>query len=96
MYLQSQCPLKYRTLTFTVQPLAFEVPATEESIIRKHPPRRFQRLEDQQMILSHELLDEKQEEARQRRFQVIVWQQPIQDIMFIWLIYVYRTGQLSQ
>lgn len=41
-----------------------------ESIIRKHPPRRLQRLEDQQIILSHELLDEKQEEAKQRRFQV--------------------------
>jgi hypothetical protein len=50
--------------------MAFEVPATEESIIRKHPPRRLQRLEDQQIALSHELLDEKQEEARQRRFQV--------------------------
>jgi len=58
-------------LTFTAQPLAFEVSATEESLIRKHPPRRLQRLEDQQMMLSHELLDEKQEEARQRRFQVL-------------------------
>ncbi|XP_069687770.1 factor associated with metabolism and energy [Periplaneta americana] len=52
------------------QPLAFEVPITEESIIRKHPPRRFQRLEDQ-VTLSHELLDEKQEEAKQRRFQIL-------------------------
>lgn len=43
----------------------------EESIIRKHPPRRLQRLEDQQLMLSHELLDEKQEEARQRRFQIL-------------------------
>jgi hypothetical protein len=50
--------------------MAFEVPVTEESIIRKHPPRRLQRLEDQQITLSHELLDEKQEEAKQRRFQV--------------------------
>ena len=61
---------KCRILTVTAQPLAFEVPASEESIIRKHPPRRLQRLEDQQLALSHELLDEKQEEARQRRFQV--------------------------
>ncbi|KDR17661.1 hypothetical protein L798_08371 [Zootermopsis nevadensis] len=53
------------------QPMAFEVSVTEESIIRKHPPRRLQRLEDQQMALSHELLDEKQEEAKQRRFQIL-------------------------
>ncbi|KAJ9582482.1 hypothetical protein L9F63_003175, partial [Diploptera punctata] len=53
------------------QPLAFEVPVSEESIIRKHPPKRFQRLEDQQVTLSHELLDEKQEEAKQRRFQIL-------------------------
>lgn len=53
------------------QSLAFEVPVAEESIIRKHPPRRLQRLEDQQITLSHELLDEKQEEAKQRRFQIL-------------------------
>jgi hypothetical protein len=58
------------SLPSTAQSLAFEVPAAEESIIRKHPPRRLQRLEDQQITLSHELLDEKQEEAKQRRFQV--------------------------
>ncbi|XP_023722196.1 uncharacterized protein LOC111872472 isoform X2 [Cryptotermes secundus] len=53
------------------QSLAFEVPVAQESIIRKHPPRRLQRLEDQQITLSHELLDEKQEEAKQRRFQIL-------------------------
>ncbi|PSN40917.1 hypothetical protein C0J52_12443 [Blattella germanica] len=53
------------------QPLAFEVPVAEESIIRKHPPKRFQRLEDQQTTLSHELLDEKQEEAKQRRIMLL-------------------------
>jgi hypothetical protein len=58
------------SLFFTAQSLAFEVPVAGESIIRKHPPRRLQRLEDQQITLSHELLDEKQEEAKQRRFQV--------------------------
>jgi hypothetical protein len=61
------------SLPSTVQSLAFEVPVAEESIIRKHPPRRLQRLEDQQIALSHELLDEKQEEAKQRRFQVNWW-----------------------
>jgi hypothetical protein len=65
---KSEC--YYCIFLFIAQPLAFEVPVTEESIIRKHPPRRLQRLEDQQITLSHELLDEKQEEAKQRRFQV--------------------------
>ena len=39
----------------------------DESLIKKHPPRRLQRLEDQQQSLTHELIDEKQAEAEQRR-----------------------------
>ncbi|CAG2055606.1 unnamed protein product [Timema podura] len=55
------------------QPMAFEVPVTEESLIRKHPPKRFQKLEDQQMTtpLSKEMLDERQAEARSRRIQIL-------------------------
>ncbi|GLG93201.1 Uncharacterized protein GBIM_00667 [Gryllus bimaculatus] len=51
--------------------MAFEVPVNEESLIRKHPPKRLQRLEDQQIMLTHELLDEKQAEAEQRRLQIL-------------------------
>nr|CAD7259314.1 unnamed protein product [Timema shepardi] len=55
------------------QPMAFEVPVKEESLIRKHPPKRFQKLEDQQMTtpLSKEMLDERQAEARSRRIQIL-------------------------
>ncbi|XP_049806682.1 uncharacterized protein LOC126249073 [Schistocerca nitens] len=53
------------------QPLAFEVPVTTESLIRRHPPRRLKRLEDQQLPLTHQLLDEKQAEAEQRRHQIL-------------------------
>lgn len=43
----------------------------EESLIKKHPPMRLQRLEDQQVTpLTHRLLEEKQLEAEQRRLQV--------------------------
>ncbi|KAK9498464.1 hypothetical protein O3M35_003099 [Rhynocoris fuscipes] len=53
--------------------LAFEVPMNEdENVIKKHPPKRFQRLEDQQITgLTHRLLDEKQAEAEQRRLQIL-------------------------
>ncbi|XP_067013232.2 factor associated with metabolism and energy [Anabrus simplex] len=53
------------------QPMAFEVIVNNESLIRKHPPRRLQRLEDQQVTLTHQLLDEKQAEAEQRRNQIL-------------------------
>lgn len=56
--------------------LAFEVPlhdAEEDNVIKKHPPKRLQRLEDQQLPpLTHEALDEKQAEAEQRRLQVLI------------------------
>ncbi|XP_024085495.1 uncharacterized protein LOC106665201 isoform X2 [Cimex lectularius] len=57
----------------TTKGLAFEVPITdEENLIKKHPPKRLQRLEDQQMPnLTHRLLDEKQAEAEQRRQQIL-------------------------
>ncbi|XP_073970447.1 uncharacterized protein [Rhodnius prolixus] len=53
--------------------LAFEVPISEEeNVIKRHPPKRLQRLEDQQMpSLTHRLLDEKQAEAEQRRLQIL-------------------------
>ncbi|XP_075227583.1 uncharacterized protein LOC142328025 [Lycorma delicatula] len=61
------------------QGLAFEVPLHDDSednnsssLIKKHPPKRLQRLEDQQITpLTHELLDEKQAEAEQRRQQIL-------------------------
>ncbi|XP_063222854.1 uncharacterized protein LOC134531139 [Bacillus rossius redtenbacheri] len=54
-------------------PTAFEVPVLEESLIKKHPPRRFQRLEEQQLSspLSLELLEERQAVARHRRIQIL-------------------------
>ncbi|BES99628.1 Hypothetical protein NTJ_12445 [Nesidiocoris tenuis] len=58
----------------TSQGLAFEVPIEdgETNIIKKHPPKRFQKLEDQQISsLTHRLLDEKQAEAEQRRQQIL-------------------------
>lgn len=56
--------------------LAFEVPlhdnTDDESLIKKHPPRRLQRLEEQQVTqLTHHLLQEKQAEAEQRRLQIL-------------------------
>ncbi|XP_014273310.1 uncharacterized protein [Halyomorpha halys] len=55
--------------------LAFEVPLhddEEDNVIKKHPPKRLQRLEDQQLPpLTHEALDEKQAEAEQRRLQIL-------------------------
>uniref|UniRef100_A0A0K8TDA1 Uncharacterized protein n=1 Tax=Lygus hesperus TaxID=30085 RepID=A0A0K8TDA1_LYGHE len=58
----------------TSQGLAFEVPIEEgeANVIKKHPPKRLQRLEDQQMpSLTHSLLNEKQAEAEQRRQQIL-------------------------
>lgn len=61
---------------FPAPPLAFEVPVHEngESIIKKHPPKRFKRLEDQQQDpteLTHQLIDERQSEAEARRREIL-------------------------
>ncbi|RZF45736.1 hypothetical protein LSTR_LSTR011875 [Laodelphax striatellus] len=64
----------------TSQGLAFEVPLDDDeggedgpSLIKKHPPKRLQRLEDQQPTpnLTHQVLDEKLAEAEQRRQQIL-------------------------
>ena len=52
--------------------LAFTVPGDEEqdrdpSLIRKHPPLRFRKLEDQQVEISQERINIKQAEAEKRR-----------------------------
>ncbi|KAI4458657.1 hypothetical protein MML48_7g00015223 [Holotrichia oblita] len=66
----------------TVNGLSFEIPADDDqggdSIIKKHPPKRFQKLEDQQThpTLSLVKLQEKLDEAEIRRQQIL--QQRIQ------------------
>ena len=54
--------------------MAFEVgpPDASESLIRRHPPRKFQRLEDQQQsnTITQEKLEEKQAIAERRRQEV--------------------------
>ena len=54
--------------------LAFTVPGDEgdASLIRKHPPLRFRRLEDQQVEISQEIINNKQAEAEKRRTAVSV------------------------
>ena len=49
--------------------LAFTVPGDDgdPSLIKKHPPLRFRRLEDQQVEISQEMINEKQAEAEKRR-----------------------------
>ena len=49
--------------------LAFTVPGDEgdASLIKKHPPMRFRRLEDQQVEISQEIINSKQAEAEKRR-----------------------------
>lgn len=48
--------------------LAFEVPGEpKESLVRRHPPLRFRKLEDQQVELSQEMINLKQAEAEKRR-----------------------------
>lgn len=65
----------------TAQGLAFEVPlhdpADEDSLIRKHPPRRLQRLEEQPVSPpTLQELQDKLAEAQQRRLQVILSRLP--------------------
>jgi len=40
---------------------------TKESLVRRHPPLRFRKLEDQQVELSQEMINLKQAEAEKRR-----------------------------
>ena len=54
------------------EPLAFEVAAEDpkpESLIKRHPPKKFQKLEEQQSEanITQELLEEKQAIAEKRR-----------------------------
>ncbi|XP_045137744.1 uncharacterized protein LOC123520014 isoform X2 [Portunus trituberculatus] len=55
--------------------VAFEVgpPDASESLIRRHPPRKFQRLEDQQQgnTITQEKLEEKQATAERRRQEIL-------------------------
>lgn len=56
--------------------MAFEVPVheNEESIIKKHPPKRFRKLEEQQQDpkdLTHQLIDERISEAEARRREIL-------------------------
>ncbi|KAK7073376.1 hypothetical protein SK128_016706 [Halocaridina rubra] len=56
--------------------VAFEVAPPEEqsdSLIKKHPPRKFQKLEDQQQntSLTQEILEEKQAIAEKRRQEIL-------------------------
>ncbi|XP_076314841.1 uncharacterized protein LOC143227262 [Tachypleus tridentatus] len=53
-------------------PVAFEVPLEEESIIKRHPPKRLQRLEElQQKVLTVDEIEEKQKKALERREEVL-------------------------
>lgn len=64
----------YLPFVFTAAPLAFEVPIfDEDSLIRKHPPRRFRRFgdSDDEQELTHDVLDEKQREAEKRRREIL-------------------------
>ena len=52
----------------SAKPLAFEVEGSEDaSLIKRHPPLRFRRLEDQQVEINQEMINIKQEEAEKRR-----------------------------
>ena len=48
--------------------MAFEVPGTEDaSLIKRHPPLRFRKLEEQQVEINQEMINLKQAEAEKRR-----------------------------
>ncbi len=60
---------------FLSKAVAFVVPLhdQDDSLIKKHPPKRFQRLEEQQTspaVITHKMLQDKLAEAEQRRLQV--------------------------
>jgi len=50
------------------EPMAFEVPREgDASLIKRHPPLRFRKLEDAQVEISQEMINFKQAEAERRR-----------------------------
>ena len=52
----------------SAKPMAFEVPGTEDaSLIKRHPPLRFRKLEEQQVEINQEMINLKQAEAEKRR-----------------------------
>ena len=52
----------------SAKPLAFEVPGPEDaSLIKRHPPLRFRKLEEQQVEINQEMINLKQAEAEKRR-----------------------------
>ena len=52
----------------SAKPLAFEVGGSgDASLIKRHPPLRFRKLEDQQVEINQEMINVKQEEAERRR-----------------------------
>lgn len=55
--------------------MAFEVgpPDASDSLIRRHPPRKFQKLEDQPQgnVITQEKLEEKQAIAERRRQEIL-------------------------
>ncbi|KAL4143837.1 hypothetical protein QTP88_006101 [Uroleucon formosanum] len=61
-------------ILLTIIPVAFSVPLTEEeeSVVKKHPPKRLRMLEGQQSPpLTHEMLLEKLADAENRRQQIL-------------------------
>merc|ERR1719495_723834 len=56
----------------SAKPLAFEVPGVEDaSLIKRHPPLRFRKLEEQQVEINQEMINLKQAEAEKRRSAII-------------------------
>ena len=52
----------------SAKPLAFEVAGAEDaSLIKRHPPLRFRKLEEQQVEINQEMINLKQAEAEKRR-----------------------------
>ena len=55
----------------SAKPIAFEVPGAEDaSLIKRHPPLRFRKLEEQQVEINQEMINLKQAEAEKRRSSV--------------------------
>ncbi|XP_067143058.1 stathmin domain-containing protein 1 [Centruroides vittatus] len=56
------------------KPVAFEIPMEEnESVVKKHPPKRLQKLEEQAQQSSIKIADieEKQQKAEERRQEIL-------------------------
>ena len=62
----------------SAKPLAFEIPGAEDaSLIKRHPPLRFRKLEEQQVEMNHEMINLKQAEAEKRR-SAVSWTKQIE------------------